>query len=204
MTNLNSNQLTLGKAERLAKTKGLRGWGAMFALLTAMCADQFILDVPFANMVFPILIVCAACMGIGKNLVLISAYSVIFELSCIAWNPMDLPRVHWWLLEVWIGYMMPLVVYKVLNRKHKNVSVLTYAGMAAFAELLYFWVSIVATILLWKVNPTAYILSDLPYELAGCAATFACTIPVAALYKLSTGELSFRKKQSATSETANC
>lgn len=177
----------------MAKTKGIKGWVAMFALLAAMCIDQFVLEIPFANIVFPILIICAACMGTVKNLVLITLYSVIFELSCIAWFPADLFRVHWWLLEVWIGHMMPFVVYKALNRKHKNMSVVAYSAMAALGELLYFWVSIVATIILWKVNPAAYILSDLPYQAMGCAATFVCTLPVAAIYKYFSGELSVKR-----------
>lgn len=184
------NNLSLTKAERLARTKGIKGWIAMFALLAAMCVDQFVLELPFANIVFPILIICAACMGTVKNLVLVALYSVIFELSCIAWFPADLLRVQWWLLEVWIGYMMPFAVYKILNFKHKNLSVVSYSAMAALSELLYFWVSIAATIILWNVDPVAYIVSDLPYEVLGCAATFLCALPVSAIYKYTTGELS--------------
>ena len=189
------NNISLTKAERLAKTKGIKGWIAMFALLGIMCFDQFILEIPFANVVFPILIICAASMNVCKNLVLVAVYSVIFELSCIAWNPADLFRVHWWLIEVTIGYLMPFVVYKVLNRKHKNLSVVTYSLMASLSELLYFWVSIVATVILWEVNPIAYIISDLPYELGGCVATFICSLPVFALYKLTTGELVINRRE---------
>lgn len=189
------NNLSLTKAERLAKTKGAKGWVAMIVLLATMCIDQFVLEIPFANIVFPVLIICAASMDTAKNLVLVTVYSVIFELSCIAWFPADLFRVHWWLLEVWIGYMMPFIVYKVLNRKHKDMGILSYAAMASFAELLYFGVSIVATIILWKVNPAAYILSDLPYQAMGCAATFVCALPVAAIYKYTTGELAFKRPQ---------
>lgn len=188
------NDLSLTKAERLAKTKGIKGWAAMLSLLAAMCIDQFILEIPFANVVFPILVICAASMSFAKNLALITLYSVIFELSCVAWFPADIFRAHWWLLEVWIGYMMPFIVYKALNFKHKNLSAVTYAAMAALGELLYFWVSIVATIILWKVNPAAYILSDLPYEALGCAATFVCALPVAVVYKFTTGELSFKRR----------
>ena len=188
------NSLSLTKAERLAKTKGIKGWVAMVALLAAMCLDQFILEIPFANIVFPILVICAACMSTAKNLVLVTVYSVIFELSCIAWFPADIVRVQWWLLEVWIGYMMPFVVYKIFNRKHKNLSIIAYSAIATLGEFLYFWVSIVATIILWKVNPAAYILSDLPYQAMGCAVTFICALPVAAIYKFATGELTFRKQ----------
>lgn len=188
------NSLSLTKAERLAKTKGIKGWVAMVALLAAMCLDQFILEIPFANIVFPILVICAACMSTAKNLVLVTLYSVIFELSCIAWFPADIVRVQWWLLEVWIGYMMPFVVYKIFNRKHKNLSIIAYSAIATLGEFLYFWVSIVATIILWKVNPAAYILSDLPYQAMGCAVTFICALPVAAIYKFATGELTFRKQ----------
>lgn len=191
---------SLQKAERLAKTKGLRGWLALVWLLGAMCIDQFILEIPFANVVFPILIICAASMGWVKNLALVAVWAVIFELSCIAWFPADLFRVQWWLLEVFIGFLMPFAVYKLCNRRHRNMSVWSYASMAAIAELLYFWVSVVATILIWKVNPVAYILSDLPYQALGCLATFVCTLPVAAAYKLSTGELQprFVRKPSAS------
>lgn len=183
------HNLSLTKAERLAKTKGIKGYVAMFSLLATMCVDQFVLEIPFANVVFPILIICAACMGTAKNLIIVTLYSIIFELSCIAWFPADIMRVQWWLLEVWIGYMMPFVVYKVMNFKHKNLSVISYSAMSALSELLYFWVSIVATIILWKVNPAAYILSDLPYEIIGCAVTFVCAMPVSAVYKYFTGEL---------------
>lgn len=161
----------------------------MFTLLGIMCYDQFILEIPFANVVFPILVICAACMNPAKNAVMIIVYSIIFELSCIAWFPSELYRVQWWLLTVAIGYSMPLVCYKVFNRKHEDMSVISYAAMAALSELMYFWVYVVATVLIWKLPFGAYFLSDIPYELGGCLATFVCALPVAALYKLSTKEL---------------
>ncbi|MDE6398788.1 MAG: hypothetical protein K2L51_05655 [Clostridiales bacterium] len=195
-----NNLLTLQKAERLAKTKGIKGWAAMLALLGTMCFDQFVLEIPFANVVFPILIICAASMNIAKNFVLVTVYSVLFELSCIAWFPADLVHVQWWLLEVWIGYSMPYLVYKLFNRKHENMRVVSYATLAALSELLYFWVSVVATILIWGVDPIAYMLSDLPYEALGCVATFVCALPVAALYKLSTGELALGRKRTAATQ----
>ncbi len=188
------NNISLTKTERLASTKGVKGWIALFVLFATMCIDQFVLEVPFANVVFPILVICATCMGTVKNLVLVAMYSVIFELSCIAWCPADLFRVHWWLLEVWIGYMMPFVVYKILNKNHKNISVISYSLIASLSELLYFWVSIIATIILWNVNPLAYIVSDIPYQILGCTATFVCSLPVFAVYKLYTGELILKKK----------
>lgn len=181
--------ISLTKAERLARTSGLKGWIAMFTLLGIMCYDQFILEIPFANVVFPILIICAASMNPAKNAVLIIAYSIIFELSCIAWFPSELYRVQWWLLEVAIGYSMPLVCYNVFNRKHEDMSVFSYASLAALSELAYYWVSVVATVLIWKVPFGAYFLSDIPYELGGCLATFVCVLPVAAIYKLMTKEL---------------
>lgn len=180
--------ISLTKAERLARTSGLKGWIAMFTLLGVMCYDQFILEIPFANVVFPILIICAASMNPAKNAVLIIAYSIIFELSCIAWFPSELYRVQWWLLEVAIGYSMPLVCYNVFNRKHEDMSVFSYASLAALSELAYYWVSVVATVLIWKVPFGAYFLSDIPYELGGCLATFVCALPVAAIYKLMTKE----------------
>lgn len=181
--------ISLTKAERLARTSGLKGWIEMFTLLGIMCYDQFILEIPFANVVFPILIICAASMNPAKNAVLIIAYSIIFELSCIAWFPSELYRVQWWLLEVAIGYSMPLVCYNVFNRKHEDMSVFSYASLAALSELAYYWVSVVATVLIWKVPFGAYFLSDIPYELGGCLATFVCALPVAAIYKLMTKEL---------------
>lgn len=188
------NIKNLEKEERIGKTKGYKGVIALLSVLATMCIDQFVLDIPFANVVFPLLVVCAASMSAIKNFVIVAIYSVIFELSCIAWNPADLFRVHFWLLEVFIGFMMPFALYKVLNRKHKNISVFSYAAIASLSELLYFWVSIVATVILWKVDPIAYILSDLPYEALGALATFVCAVPVAAIYKLTTEELTLRKK----------
>ncbi len=188
------NIRNLEKEERIGKTKGYKGFIALLSVLATMCIDQFVLDIPFANVVFPLLVVCAASMSAIKNFVIVAIYSVIFELSCIAWNPADLFRVHFWLLEVFIGFMMPFALYKVLNRKHKNISMFSYAAIASLSELLYFWVSIVATVILWKVDPIAYILSDLPYEALGALATFVCAVPVAAIYKLTTGELTLRKR----------
>lgn len=188
------NNLNLTKAERLAKTKGIRGWAAMLCLLALMCLDQFVLQIPFMNIVFPILLICAASMSLTKNLVLVALYSVIFELSCVAWNPADILRAQWWLLEVFVGYLMPLLVYKAINRKHKNTSIFAYAGMAALGQFAYYWVSVAATVLLFGLNPAVYALSDLPYQIVGCAATFVCALPVAAIYKLFTGELRFKKK----------
>lgn len=188
------NNLSLTKAERLAKTKGIKGWAAMLCLLVLMCVDQFVLQIPFFNLVFPILIICAASMSLAKNLVLVALYSLIFELSCLAWNPADIFRAQWWLLEVFVGYLMPLVAYKAINRKHKNTSIFAYAGIAAFGQFAYYWVSVAATVLLFGMNPAAYALSDLPYQLIGCVATFACTLPIAAIYKFMTGEMRFKKK----------
>ena len=181
--------ISLQKAERLARTNGLKGWVAMFTLLGIMCYDQFILEIPFANVVFPVLVICAACMNPLKNAVMVIAYSVIFELSCIAWFPSELYRVQWWLLTVAIGYAMPFVCYKLFNHKHEDMSVVSYAALAALSELLYFWVYVVATVLIWEVPFGAYFLSDIPYELGGCLATFVCALPVATLYKLQTKEL---------------
>lgn len=188
------NNLSLTKAERLAKTKGIKGWAAMLCLVALMCVDQFVLQIPFFNLVFPILIICAASMSLAKNLVLVALYSLIFELSCLAWNPADIFRAQWWLLEVFVGYLMPPVAYKAINRKHKNTSIFAYAGMAALGQFAYYWVSVAATVLLFGMNPTAYALSDLPYQLIGCVATFACTLPIAAIYKFMTGEMRFKKK----------
>lgn len=84
---------------------------------------------------------------------------------------------------------MPLVCYNVFNRKHEDMSVFSYASLAALSELAYYWVSVVATVLIWKVPFGAYFLSDIPYELGGCLATFVCALPVAAIYKLMTKEL---------------
>ena len=122
------------------------------------------------------------------------AFVAVEDARFYVHSPADIVRVQWWLLEVWIGYMMPFVVYKIFNRKHKNLSIIAYSAIATLGEFLYFWVSIVATIILWKVNPAAYILSDLPYQAMGCAVTFICALPVAAIYKFATGELTFRKQ----------
>lgn len=178
----------LEKAQRYARTDGFKGWTLVLAFLAAMCFDQFVIDLPFENVVFPLLVIAAATLTPAKNAVLVVVYSVIFELSCIAWFIWDLPRVPFWLIEVTIGYFMPFVVYKTLNRSHKNMSVFGYAGIAVLSELLYFWVSVIATCLIWKVPFAAYFLSDVPYEVMGCAATFVCTLPVAAIYKLISGE----------------
>lgn len=186
-------ELSLSKAERLAKTSGIKGWVAMFALLATMCFDQFVLEIPFANVVFPILVICAASMSPAKNAVLVIAYSVIFELSCIAWMPSELYRVQWWLLEVIIGYSMPYICYKTFNRNHKDISILSYSAIASMSQLLYYLVSVVATVIIWKMPLGAYYLSDLPYELLGCAVTFVCTLPVAFLYKLSTKEIVLKR-----------
>ena len=49
-------EISFSKIERLAKTGGIQGWTAMFALLAIMCLDQFVLEIPFENVVFPILV----------------------------------------------------------------------------------------------------------------------------------------------------
>lgn len=185
--------ISFSKIERLAKTGGIQGWTAMFALLAIMCLDQFVLEIPFENVVFPILVVCAACMSPAKNAVLVIAYSVIFEISCIGWFPSELPRVQLWLFEVIIGYFMPLACYKAFNRKHEDMSVISYAALAAMGEILYFWVSVVATVLIWGWDFGAYFASDIPFEIAGAFATFACALPVAFIYKLTTKEINLSR-----------
>lgn len=186
-------EISFSKIERIAKTGGIQGWTAMFALLAIMCLDQFVLEIPFENVVFPILVVCAACMSPAKNAVLVIAYSVIFEISCIGWFPSELPRVQLWLFEVIIGYFMPLACYKAFNRKHEDMSVISYAALAAMGELLYFWVSVVATVLIWGWDFGAYFASDIPFEIAGAFATFACALPVAFIYKLTTKEITLSR-----------
>ncbi|UKI21133.1 MAG: hypothetical protein L6V83_06110 [Christensenella sp.] len=186
-------KISFSKIERLAKTGGIQGWTAMFALLAIMCLDQFVLEIPFENVVFPILVVCAACMSPAKNAVLVITYSVIFEMSCIGWFPSELPRVQLWLFEVIIGYFMPLACYKAFNRKHEDMSVISYAALAAMGEILYFWVSVVATALIWGWNFGAYFASDIPFEIAGAFATFACALPVAFIYKLTTKEITLSR-----------
>lgn len=186
-------EISFSKIERLAKTGGIQGWTAMFALLAIMCLDQFVLEIPFENVVFPILVVCAACMSPAKNAVLVIAYSVIFEMSCIGWFPSELPRVQLWLFEVIIGYFMPLACYKAFNRKHEDMSVISYAALAAMGEILYFWVSVVATALIWGWDFGAYFASDIPFEIAGAFATFACALPVAFIYKLTTKEITLSR-----------
>ncbi len=186
-------EISFSKIERLAKTGGIQGWTAMFALLAIMCLDQFVLEIPFENVVFPILVICAACMSPAKNAVLVIAYSVIFEMSCIGWFPSELPRVQLWLFEVIIGYFMPLACYKAFNRKHEDMSVISYAALAAMGEILYFWVSVVATVLIWGWDFGAYFASDIPFEIAGAFATFACALPVAFIYKLTTKEINLSR-----------
>lgn len=186
-------EVSFSKIERLAKTGGIQGWTAMFALLAVMCLDQFVLEIPFENVVFPILVICAACMSPAKNAVLVITYSVIFEISCIGWFPSELPRVQLWLFEVIIGYFMPLACYKAFNRKHEDMSVISYAALAAMGEILYFWVSVVATVLIWGWDFGAYFASDIPFEIAGAFATFACALPVAFIYKLTTKEITLSR-----------
>lgn len=186
-------EISFSKIERLAKTGGIQGWTAMFALLAIMCLDQFVLEIPFENVVFPILVVCAACMSPAKNAVLVITYSVIFEMSCIGWFPSELPRVQLWLFEVIIGYFMPLACYKAFNRKHEDMSIISYAALAAMGEILYFWVSVVATALIWGWDFGAYFASDIPFEIAGAFATFACALPVAFIYKLTTKEITLSR-----------
>lgn len=186
-------EISFSKIERIAKTGGIQGWTAMFALLAIMCLDQFVLEIPFENVVFPILVVCAACMSPAKNAVLVITYSVIFEISCIGWFPSELPRVQLWLFEVIIGYFMPLACYKAFNRKHEDMSVISYAALAAMGEILYFWVSVVATVLIWGWDFGAYFASDIPFEIAGAFATFACALPVAFIYKLTTKEITLSR-----------
>lgn len=186
-------EISFSKIERLAKTGGIQGWTAMFALLAIMCLDQFVLEIPFENVVFPILVVCAACMSPAKNAVLVITYSVIFEISCIGWFPTELPRVQLWLFEVIVGYFMPLACYKAFNRKHEDMSVISYAALAAMGEILYFWVSVVATVLIWGWDFGAYFASDIPFEIAGAFATFACALPVAFIYKLTTKEITLSR-----------
>lgn len=186
-------EISFSKIERLAKTGGIQGWTAMFALLAIMCLDQFVLEIPFENVVFPILVVCAACMSPAKNAVLVITYSVIFEISCIGWFPSELPRVQLWLFEVIVGYFMPLACYKTFNRKHEDMSVISYAALAAMGEILYFWVSVVATVLIWGWDFGSYFASDIPFEIAGAFATFACALPVAFIYKLTTKEITLSR-----------
>lgn len=186
-------EISFSKIERLAKTGGIQGWTAMFALLAIMCLDQFVLEIPFENVVFPILVICAACMSPAKNAVLVITYSVIFEMSCIGWFPSELPRVQLWLFEVIVGYFMPLACYKAFNRKHEDMSVISYAALAAMGEILYFWVSVVATVLIWGWDFGAYFASDIPFEIAGAFATFACALPVAFIYKLTTKEITLSR-----------
>ena len=185
------------KDERLSLTKGAKGFGAMLFLLWLMCMDQFVVNIPFENVVFPLLIIAAASLSFSKNIVLIALYAVIFELSCVFWFPMELINAKWWLLSSFIGYFMPYLVYKAFNRNHKDVSVFVYSLFASVGYILYCWVSVITTVLIWKLPLGSYFLSDLSFELKGAVATFICALPIAVIYKLITGELRFKFKRKA-------
>ena len=196
---------TLLKAERLAKTKGIKGWLSIPVILGLMCVDQFILNIPYANIVFPILVIVATSMNFFQNLTLITAYAVLFELSCIAWFPTRLFEAKYWLIQVFIGFFMPYIVYKAFNPKHKDVSAFTYALYASVGEIFYFWSSVIATVLIWKIPFISYLLSDAIFELRGALATFICAVPVATVYKAFTGEIKLplkRKQNENAKETA--
>ncbi len=188
---------SLDKSKRFTKAQGLKGWWTMLLLLGVMCYDQFVLQIPFANVVFPILVISAVCLSPAQNIVLVLLYSTIFELSCIGWLPLELYRAHKWLLAVFIGYMMPFICQRLFNRKRESMSTISYASLAFISQMAYYLVSVVATAIIWNLPLGAYLLSDIPYELAGCLATFACTLPIAAIYKYATGELVANKKQLA-------
>ncbi|MBR1868221.1 MAG: hypothetical protein IJ800_06585 [Clostridia bacterium] len=161
----------------------LSGWASVFIILGLMIADQFVLDIPYENIVFPLLVIAAATLTFSQNFVLVAVYSVIYELSCIAWFPYDLYNVRWWLLSVFLGYFSTYVAYKIIFAKNKNPGTLSLAAFASVGEILYFWVSVGATCIIWKVPFAQYFLSDLPYELLGSAITFICALPVVYLYK---------------------
>ena len=180
------------KADRLNQTKGLKGWAVAVAVLGVFCADQFLFNVPYENLIFPLLVICAATMSFSKNFAVIAVYSLLFELSCVAWIPTRLADVKWWLLEVFIGFFMPYLVYKACNPKHKNISVFLYALFAALGQILYFWVSVFATALIYKLPLITYWLNDAVFELKAAAVTYLCALPIAAIYKLVTGELSIK------------
>lgn len=170
-------------------------WVAVTSILVAMCVDQFIVDLPFLNIVFPLLIIAALSFSSVQNFALIVVYSLLFELSCIAWMPRELVNVQFWLIEVTIGYAMPFIVTKIASKKNKNLSVLSISALAALSELLYFWVSVIATVCIWHIDFATYFLSDLYYELVGCVATFACALPVAFGYKLLKKEIKMPLKK---------
>ena len=158
------------------------GWALVFVFLGLMTIDQFVLAIPYENVVFPLLAIAAATMTFSQNLVLIAVYSVIYELSCISWFPYDLYNVRWWLLTVFIGYFSVYAIYKLIFAKKKSRGVITLSLTASLGELLYFWVSVVATCLIWKIPFSQYALSDLPFELLGSAVTFICAAPLVYVY----------------------
>lgn len=163
--------------------KTLAQWIWAGAAVGAMCLDQFVLDLPFLNVVFPILVVMAVELGGAVNLAAVAVWSVLFELSCLAWIPSSLAQAPMWLAEVFVGYMMPFALVKIFCRKTAP-GTLAMSAIAAAGELLYFWVSVAATVVIWGVPPAAYIMNDLPFEVVGVFATFLCALPVCGIYRL--------------------
>ena len=73
MKKLNNKQNTgLEKAQRYARTDGFKGWALVLAFLAAMCFDQFVIDLPFENIVFPLLVIAAATLTPAKNAVIVA------------------------------------------------------------------------------------------------------------------------------------
>ncbi|MBO4262505.1 MAG: hypothetical protein J5903_01825 [Clostridia bacterium] len=169
--------------------------------LGIMCFDQFVVALPYENVVFPLLAIAALEAGFCANVALIGGYSLIFELSCVAWMPTDIFRVSKWLVAVFIGYSMTYLLVKATKKSDRENGVLGIAVYATVGEILYYWVSVAATCVIWRVPFVAYLTSDLPYEIAGAAATFLCALPIAFIYK----KLSRRnaeKRSSAIAERA--
>lgn len=158
----------------IGRIKGWKSWTVFGSILALMCIDQFGLNIPFENLVFPALALAAVILSPLQAILLAVIYGLIFELyGCFGYyGPMTVVP---WTAQVVLGFLAPVVI-SLFSRKNSSVAKLTIA--ATLGELVFYWTSIVMTIILWKVEPVSYILSDLPFEFMGCAMTAVCSLCV--------------------------
>ena len=144
----------------------------LMALLAAilMLQKELMSFLPNISLTVFLILLYAKCLGFGRTAVIVTVYLLLDSVLWASLNPI-------FTTAQWIGWMLGPLLYCTAFKKTENNIVLACA--AALAALLYCWVMIVPTALIYTNQMEslgAYILVDIPWELVLAISGFVPTL----------------------------
>ena len=148
----------------------------LMALLAAILILQkeLMAGLPNISLTVFLMLLYTKCLGLGRTAVIITVYLLLDSVIWFSLNAI-------FTTAQWIGWMLGPLLYCTVFKKTEDNIVLACA--AALAALLYCWVMIVPTALIYTDQMGslgAYFLADLPWEIVLAISGF---IPTLLLYE---------------------